>query len=106
MTPVVALRRAASLIFRPSAWTQGAWARGRSGEPLPACDSIARCFCAEGALYRVCAGDMAAFASALDALRTVIRVRNVKRWNDWRHREHAEVVGALREAAANLEKRQ
>jgi hypothetical protein len=105
MTPTIALRRAASLLFNPSAWTQGAWARDRFGEPVPACDETARCWCAEGALYRVCAGDTALCVAAIEALKNTLHRRNVKRWNDDRANRRVDVVAALRKAAADLERR-
>jgi hypothetical protein len=106
LTPARALRLAGVLLGHEGTWTQGAWARRTLGDEVPACDQRARSWCAEGALYRICAGDIATWTAAAEALRDVIgrRDRSIKRWNDSGIRTRVEVTAALRKAAVTLER--
>lgn len=96
------LDRAADLIAPEGAWTQGALARCEDGtayvDELPPDPT---CFCAEGAIQsangrRGAKSERAAF----DALRRVIPTDFIHEWNDRPTRTQAEVVTALRRAAA------
>lgn len=57
MTPLEILKAARELIAVPERWTQGALAKAYDGESLWYGDNRATCFCAEGALKRVCLSD-------------------------------------------------
>lgn len=95
---------AAALIEPEGAWTQGYYARGRSGRPVRNKKS-ATCFCALGAI-NVAAGnapdnDARTPQRALEAVLRDGRVDifDVPEWNDTPGRTQAEVVAKLREAA-------
>lgn len=51
---LVALREARALIADPAKWTAGAFARGANGRAVPPGGKHAVCWCAEGALAKVC----------------------------------------------------
>lgn len=59
LKPVTLLKRARALIEDPKHWTQGAYARNKSGKPVDADSPAAERFCALGALDRVGAGGRA-----------------------------------------------
>lgn len=94
------LERAADLISKPGAWTQGALARDEGGRALHG-DAIrgGQCFCLNGAL---CAA--AGFPGMVPVLpfRVVMEVlkQEPAYWNDRPSRTQGQVVSKLREAAA------
>lgn len=95
------LTAAADLIEKPGAWTQGAFARTLDGGPAIWTDDDAACFCVAGAIERV--GGTASRNRAWDFFNdwTVKRgFRHLANWNDAPERTQAEVVAALRAAAA------
>lgn len=99
------LNRAADLLEKPGAWTQGEYDR----HPL---HQESRCFCAigaiveaQGALHVRCEDDDPAcitFARWLDASEP--HPFMIARWNDAPERTQAEVVAAFREAARQSER--
>ena len=101
------LNRAADLLEKPGAWTQGEWARDKNGEgePLPGSDV---CWCAYGACYAVngytwrgCGLDV---VYALDQWSRANSYPSIQHFNDEPGRTQAEVVAALREAARQSER--
>lgn len=96
------LTAAADLIEKPGAWTQGAFARDEHGCSTGWRSEDAKCFCVSGAITR--AGDRPA---GLNRAWQVFNDWTIKRgfshlarFNDAPGRTQAEVVAALREAAA------
>jgi hypothetical protein len=93
------LERAADLIEPEGAWVQGAFKRLREGS------GVSYCYCAAGALIEVASSD-----SAYDEARRFLNAQlprpsdpedsAVIAFNDADGRTQAEVVAALREAAA------
>lgn len=103
MLPSETLTKAADLLTPEGKWTQGAYARGKSGRSVHEHSPSAVCFCALGALWRV--GDVGALWRVGDDdwrakgyLRRVIDTA-IAEWNDDPARTQAEVVAALRKAA-------
>lgn len=99
------LRAAADLIEPKGRWTQGAGARGASGEPVTAmggADSdLAVCWCAWAAMWRANGSIYGPrLRSAERFLRKVTGCDFIDDWNDAPERTQAEVVEALRKAAA------
>lgn len=92
------LRAAADLIEPEGAWTQGAFARTAKGNPIGPEEQPAVCWCAYGALMKVCP-DSFVRGDADDALRRVTRSDAVSFFNDAHTRKQPEVVAALRQAA-------
>lgn len=110
LTPAEVLRRAADLIEPEGAWTKNANARtGKGGRETPPTASDARCWCVIGAIRRVSGFPLgsAALANTLGAVKTSLPhpwdQRPVHAWNDSSRRRQAEVVAALRKAAARAE---
>lgn len=95
------LSKAADLIEPEGAWTQGTWARRADGSTPygEISDEDAVCFCALGAIWRVCGAINITANRAEDALGTVLGKFTVGEWNDLNGRTQAEVVAALREAS-------
>ncbi len=83
------------------AWCQRSAARDRRGRSVKPESDAAVCWCAMGAINRV-VGDGLSFDiyAARFALRETIRVQYIAGWNDDKTRTQAEVVTALRNAAA------
>ena len=100
------LDRAADLIKPEGAWTRGAYARDEHNDSIDTLHPDAKCFCAMGAVYR------AAGASSLYKTGRIDVVNDVRKhlitvvgttmasFNDAPERTQAEVVAALRSAAA------
>ncbi len=99
------LSEAADLLEKPGAWTQGAYARGKSGRKVST-RKTAVCFCAVGAIDAVIGKPTIGIEGHWEALRMVTfaaigtREANVAEWNDEPGRTQAEVVAAFRRAAA------
>lgn len=97
------LNKAADLLEKPGAWTQGVFARNRRGNVCSPTDDTARCFCVSGAVQRVVGGFASpTFYSVVDLLNAMARRRNARHiahWNDAPGRTQSEVVEALRAAA-------
>jgi len=89
------LERAAALIEPEGSWTQGDNALDARREPTEPQMSDATCWCLEGALQRFGGRHL-----AYQAVRRVIGESNLWGWNDDPQRTQAEVVAALRKAAA------
>ena len=103
MTTREILLKAADLIEPEGKWTQGAYARTVDGTSQLVPNDASCCFCAVGALIRL--GGTLSDRVATDAclvLGRVLRCR-VSDWNDDPRRTQAEVVAALRKAAALAE---
>jgi len=95
------LNRAADLIKAPGAWTQGTYARGKSGKPVETRRS-AVCFCLIGAIDYVEGYEpgLEGNVRALDAVRDVIPDdKSIAEFNDTPGRTQAEAVATLRAAA-------
>jgi hypothetical protein len=92
------LTRAADLLEKPGAWTQGAFARDIHGHPIRCESEDAASFCAIGALYSLRVGSWMA-DSCERRLSKFKRVEMFAEWNDAPGRTQAEVVAALRAAA-------
>lgn len=105
LTPSDVLRAAADLIEPEGAWTQNAFARGRSGREVEAASRSAVCFCAIGAIARVSGlrGSTGIYATPTIAVEGRLGTRSLGGWNDDAERTQAEVVSKLREVAAQLE---
>ena len=94
------LDEARALIEPEGAWTQGKYARGKSGREAKATSKSAVCFCAMGAVGRVfddshpnlCTPGMPHLAKAAGT-------DCIYQWNDAPERTQAEVIEALRKAA-------
>lgn len=93
------LTAAADLIEPEGWWTQGATARTSTGERAVIAEPDAACWCMIGAVWEV-AGWLGPIGEAEGALLDLLGVGNVARWNDAPERTQAEVVAALRAAAA------
>lgn len=94
------LSAAADLIEPEGAWTQGHYARGVSGRPVVTVQR-AICFCALGAI-NVAAGLKPNEDSreAQRVLESILPWPDVPIWNDDPERTQADVLAALRKAAA------
>jgi len=99
------LSEAADLLEKPGAWTQGEYARGKSGRPVKR-RYAAVCFCALGAIDAAHGETDIGNEVDVEAARFVTsvavpeRVGNLALWNDAPERTQAEVVDAFRRAAA------
>lgn len=98
------LTTARQLLAMPNAWTQGAFARDKDGEPCPDTGNDATCFCMWGAVRH------ARYQLRLEALGTLETVRglcggNIPEWNDKPGRTQAEVLSLLDKAVAKLVER-
>jgi hypothetical protein len=96
------LQRAADLIARPGAWTQGEFARGKTGRPVKTRD-CAVCLCVIGAID-VASGARPGTEANDDALRVLAwevgcSLWDIAVWNDEPERTQEEVVAKLKEAA-------
>lgn len=92
------LERAADLIEPEGAWTTEADARDAVGMETGIFDGDASCFCMAGAIWHVAEpGDR---WRAMEFVREHLGVEEVMDFNDEEGRTQAEVVTALREAAA------
>lgn len=92
------LQAAADLLEKPGAWTQHTSARDVGGVTIPIKSDRAVCWCVIGALWR--ASVPSSFYSALREFKSAIGTDFVPEWNDHPSRKQAEVVAALRIAAA------
>lgn len=84
-----------SEILEQYGWTQGYFARDKSGMTMPSMSPYATCFCAVGAIKR---SDFPT-GSSLDVLREHIgaaSVEDVYRWNDAPGRTKDEVIAVLK----------
>lgn len=90
------LDRAADLLTPEGAWTQCAEARDAAGSTVEASDPAATCWCLDGA-YSFVGGEWN--DRGWDLLRKVVRTGPIS-WNDDPRRKQAQVVSALRKAAA------
>ncbi len=97
------LEKARALVRK--GWTQGAYVRGKSGRSLEVMSRSATCFCARGAVFRVCGGLDAYPAN--DALALLDEAVGGKRYmgtslsfNDKKGRKKAEVIAAFGRAIA------
>lgn len=104
LTVAEVLDGAANLLEKPGAWTQDAYARGKSGREVTT-RKAAVCFCALGAIDYVSGynpgvgGDNEAKCYLASAI-TGRRYGGIASFNDDPIRTQAEVVAKLRKAAA------
>jgi hypothetical protein len=94
------LEMAASLIEPEGAWTTGAFARDARHHPVPEHEDDAKCFCVAGAIYRVTISAFGASRALTFFSDALALDGQVATWNDAPERTQAEVVAALRAAAA------
>lgn len=97
------LDAAADLLEKPGAWTQGAYARGKTGRKVTT-RRAAVCFCAIGAMSVAAGCDPAVEGEPWEAdvaLRKAIGDTQIADWNDTPGRTQDEVVAALRAAATS-----
>lgn len=100
MTIADVLERAAELLSRPGAWTQGTLFRDAKGKELQVSSAGKSCFCMAGALVE-CGGPWSAAWSFLDDILPKADKGNATAaFNDASGRTQDEVVAKLREAAA------
>lgn len=99
MSASTTLTRAAELLARPEQWTQGAFARDADGTVTAPLSDDAVSFDLKGALIRA-AGP--GYGSAWAAIERFLRA-DALHWNDDPTRTHADVLAALRGAAAMAE---
>lgn len=92
------LNKAADLIERPGAWTQGTSYRGPNEEWRSGGEADVVCRCAAGAINEVCGWSFDAALPAFKAFEAHIG-GDTAQWNDSACRTQAEVVAALRAAA-------
>ena len=97
------LNRAADLLEKPGAWTQGAFALTADGKELVYGNNLSKavCYCVNGALFKV--GTERQALDAQEILRDRLDVKGTPYWNDAPGRTQAEVVQALRAAASQAE---
>lgn len=88
------LERAADLISKPKSWTRMMMSRNARGAYVPPKDPSATCWCAMGAIEKIADN----WTPARSALLDFLGVEMIGPWNDGS--SHAEVVQALRDAAA------
>lgn len=101
MTTSEVLLKAAKLIRR--GWTQNSPARNADGEPCGPRDKEAVCWCATGAIQKICGGPEDGW-EARYALRQVIGKDSIEDWNDTYARDEEEVAKMFEEAARYAEK--
>jgi hypothetical protein len=103
MTIAEILDAAADLITPPGKWTQIQMAADLRGECCDSTSPEARCWCAAGAIVRVGGYSdyegLVALSAAYDAADCAVG-GSLTEFNDDPHRTQAEVVAALRKAAA------
>lgn len=95
MNTLDALKKARELIKDPSNWTQRASARNSAGESRSPSSSSACCWCASGALEKVC---NKFFIGPWDALSRFTKMQTVITFND--SHTHAEVLALFDKAIA------
>jgi hypothetical protein len=103
MTVADDLRAARALVEK--GWTQGAYARTKTGKECPDRSLHAKCWCASGAIWRVCAHDGIGFSEAHKQLSAAIN-KPIPYWNDAPGRTQAEVLAAFDRAIEIAEGRQ
>lgn len=116
MTVLQALKKARKLIEKEENWTRKVSARDARGKEVEAIANEAVCWCAYGALERVCTrkkGDVVAWAWSLIALWDSIPVKPrvgklvLSAYNDRRTTTHADILALYdRAIAAEQAKRQ
>ena len=99
------LYEAAKLLKRPGGWTKRCLAKNKKGDPVSVTDPEATCFCALGAIYRVCNIDIGqtitlkeveALELIFDYTHYVIKdSESIIKWNDKLFRTQSDVVRAL-----------
>lgn len=92
---VKVLRKARALVAK--GWTQGTYARSKSGRPVKHLGRAAARFCAIGALDVAAhsSGDRFTYSDARDALRQAVGVHLLPEWNDESGRTKADVLAAF-----------
>lgn len=90
------LREARALIER--GWTQGQWARGKSGRPVRYNSRFAVCWCSSGAQARAFGKDWEGYQDAKEMFFAAIEHSNIAVWNDAPERTQAEVLAAFDKA--------
>lgn len=102
MSPDEILTKAADLLEKPGAWTQGSAILDRYGRPTGWSDPRACCFCAFGAIRRASGDPEITKCEALDfadRFAAGLGFSGIIDFNDAPERTQAEVVAKLREAA-------
>ena len=103
----VKLKEVRQLLFDPEHWTKGAHAKDKYGNQVRITDQNARCWCLQGACYRVCLDistdedeDMKVFEQLLTFLETLTDGRTIPGWNDDKERRYTDVIDLLDRAIA------
>jgi hypothetical protein len=113
MKPITILKRARKLLSKPERWTKGALGKIKHGMPttnvmMPG----VCCFCAEGALRRVCGlgspyGSTPHFEGAFDALvKTTTKRVSPSKYNDSKRLTHRNLMQWFDRAIKLAEKQQ
>lgn len=106
LTVAEVLERAADLIEPEGAWTRGAYAADECNDSIDTLHPDAKCFCAMGAVYRAAGASSLYKTGPLDVVNDVrkhlitVVGTTMASFNDAPGRTQAEVVAALRSAAA------
>lgn len=93
------LSKAADLLEKPGAGTQGGSAFDASGNPVGYGNPAAASWCVEGAIG-LAASNLCEVDRAFRAVKRRLGIRSLYRWNDTPGRTQAEVVAVLRTAAS------
>lgn len=91
------LLRAADILAKRGAWTQGAFAKSTLGNNVDAKNPEAVCYCLLGAIMK--AGGR---VHENNVMKKFLKVENLANWNDASKRRKKEVIAALRGAAATI----
>lgn len=109
MTPTPEVRavllRAAEIVEKPGAWTQGAYAKTAEGLVTSSQSPDATCWCMVGAVMRACDGDAKLESGCWYAILGVLGSGCVPDFNDAPGRTASEVAAKLREAAGGCDGR-
>lgn len=87
--------KAHELLEKPESWTQGEFARNRSGERTNSNCPTACSWCMIGAMFKCYKGDEL-YTGLFKAISDHIGDVEIYKWNDDPNRTHAEVVDLLK----------
>lgn len=96
------LIRAANLLNKRKAWTQGMPARDKSGERAEMFGKDAVSYCVIGAIDKVVGWTSPVALRARNKLMKFLGISSLAKWNDAPKRKKKEVIAALRGAAATI----
>lgn len=93
------LSRAADLLEKPGAWTQGCYARDEGGKPTDMWGDDPVCFCVSASIQKVEGRHRSSAWNRFDGYTRRRGFRHMADFNDHPGRTQAEVVSALRAAS-------